>query len=159
MDLTFYCPHCRQQLEVDASGAGSDITCPTCNNNIQVPADAHPAFKNPNPIASSAAMREERHFSVPIHESPTEILVQKTTKTLAAAKKAPPGQKLIRVRCIRRTDCLEVGHDRFEEVVTDFLNEVGEPNIVSITPVNYSHVDLGSHQLMNDFGVLIVYKG
>jgi hypothetical protein len=44
-------------------------------------------------------------------------------------------------------------------VVTKFLNEVGEADLVSITPLTYTHLDLGTRELMTDFGVMIVYKG
>jgi hypothetical protein len=52
-----------------------------------------------------------------------------------------------------------VGHDKFDEVVTNFLIRVGEPNIISITTLNYSHLDIGSQKLLTDFGVMIVYRG
>ena len=52
-----------------------------------------------------------------------------------------------------------MGHDRYEEIVSDFLRKVGEPNIVSINSINYTHIDMGSRQLMTEFGVMIVYKG
>jgi hypothetical protein len=56
-------------------------------------------------------------------------------------------------------DCVEVGHDRFDEVVTNFLGKIGETNIVSITTISYSHVDISSQKLLNDYGVMIIYKG
>ncbi|HEV7925836.1 MAG TPA: hypothetical protein VGR14_10790, partial [Verrucomicrobiae bacterium] len=37
MDISFKCPICEQELEVDASGAGSTIECPSCSNSITVP--------------------------------------------------------------------------------------------------------------------------
>ena len=72
---------------------------------------------------------------------------------------ASHGKKHLRIRVIRHTDCIEVGHDRYEEIVSDFLRKVGEPNIVSINSINYTHIDMGSRQLMTEFGVMIVYKG
>ena len=56
----------------------------------------------------------------------------------AAAKDT---DKKIKVKTIKHTDCIEVGHDRFDEVLTNFLQKIGEPNMISITTVTYSHLD------------------
>jgi len=68
------------------------------------------------------------------------------------------GEKQLRSKTIRRIDCVEVGHDRFDEVISDFLEKVGPENLVSINTLNYTHLDIGSQKLMTDFGVLIVYR-
>jgi len=73
----------------------------------------------------------------------------------AAAK----GDKKIRIKTIRHTDCIEVGHDRFDEMVTQFLQKVGEDNIISITPLTYTHLDIGTQKLLTDYAVMIVYRG
>ena len=156
MDLVFSCPNCKQQLEAESAMAGNEIACPSCNTSIVIP-EANVQNLRVNPIASSAAAKLEYHFAVPVHEEPTESLVKKAAPPVEVTEKG--GDKKLRVRCIRRTDCVEVGHDRFEEVVSEFLGKVGEPNIVSITPLAYTHRDLGSGQLMTDFGVMIIYKG
>ena len=39
------------------------------------------------------------------------------------------------------------------------LGDVMLDVIVSITPINYSHIDMGSRQILTDFGIMIVYKG
>ena len=157
MDVNFECPHCGQDLTVDSSGAGAEIECPSCNNRIVVPP---PDVKVPhviNPIAASAAAKEEKHFSVPVHEAPSESLIAKPLVPLEAAAKDTGKQ--VRVKTFRRSDCVEVGKDHFDEVVSRFLAEIGEESIISIAPVNYMHQDLASRQWINDFGVLVVYKG
>ena len=158
MDIVFKCTHCEQELSVDSSGAGTEIECPSCGQSIVIPASP-PEKKTGevvNPIASSAAAREELHFKVPVHDKPTEMLITKPLKPLEDAAKE--GVKM-RVKTIRRTDCVEVGHDRFDDVVTAFLEKVGEANIVNISTLTYTHLDIGSQKLLTDFGVLIVYKG
>ena len=172
MDVIFNCPHCEQELEVDSSGAGTEIECPSCGETIVIPAPdsarirAAPAPVLPpktgggqpvNPIASSAAAKEEKHFSVPVRDVPTEQLIGKPLPPLEVA--ALESDKKIRVKTIRHTDCVEVGHDRFDEIVTNFLGKVGEPNIVSINTLSYTHLDVGSQKLITDYGVMIVYKG
>ena len=157
MDLTFVCPNCRQELEADTSLAGTKIQCPSCAHSITIP-DPDPAtIKVMNPIASSAAAREEKHFSVPVHDSPTEVLIQKPPPPLEVTAKET--EKRVRVKTIRRTDCMELGHDNFDKIVSDVLAKIGQENIISINTLSYTHLDIGSQKLLTDFGVMIVYKG
>jgi len=178
MDIIFNCPKCDQELEVDSSGAGSEIDCPNCSESIEIPQPGTkgsrtsgvesqhglPTFPsapantlNPsNPIASSAAAKVERHLKVPVRKT-SESLIAKPLQPLDAAAKET--DKKMRVKTIRHSDCVEVGHDKFDEVVTNFLTKIGETNIISITPLTYSHVDIGGQKLLSDYAVMIVYKG
>ena len=99
-----------------------------------------------NPIASSAAAKVEMHLRVPVHKTPTERLIEKPRPPLEAAAKET--DKKMRVRTIKHTDCIEVGHDKFDEVVSGVLNKIGETNMISITPLIYTHLDIGSQKLM-----------
>jgi DNA-directed RNA polymerase subunit RPC12/RpoP len=155
MDITFSCTNCRQQLEVDASAVGSTIQCPSCGHALVVPEPDITMIHHLNPIATSAAAKEERHFTVPVRDHPSEVLVAKPTKT----EEVSTQEKRLRIRAIKRVDCVEVGKDRFDEVVSNFLNHVGQENIISINTINYTHVDMATRHLLNDFGVLIVYRG
>ncbi len=196
MDVTWYCPQCRQELSADEGDAGQEIQCPTCGEaqvipqpkrqdfRLPVPAhvqspskppslsfdpvpQAHQAPAAPAPAAEGAApaseavtmappepKHEHKSYTVPQHEGPAEKLVKKK----AAAEADGPKEKRLRIRAIKRHMCEEVGHDRFEEVVGDFLKKVGEENIVSITPTSYGMVNTIG-QSLNDYGVLIVYRG
>ena len=159
MDIIFKCPHCEQELEVDAAGAGSQLACPSCANNITVP-DPEPAnivniSTAPKPAAANLP-HEEKHFVVPQHAAPAG-LIQKPKRILEIAAK--DGDKKLRIKSFRRTECQEVGHDRFDEIVSEFLDKIGQANIVSINPISYSHVDLASRNIMNDYGIVIVFKG
>lgn len=157
MELIFACPHCRQQLEADSALSGTSINCPACGVAMVIPEPDPMNTKTVNPTAASAAAKEEKHFQVPVTENPTASLIQKPSVPLAAAAKT--GDKTLRIKVIRRTDCVEVGKDHFDEVVTRFLGETGEANIVNINTVAYTHVDMGSRQILTDYGVLIVYRG
>lgn len=167
MDITFNCPHCDQELEVDSAGAGSSIECPSCKEQITIPGDKAassgsvptpppPSGAHASPMASSAAAKVEKHLKVPVRATPSESLIVKAKPPLdAAAKETDKG---IKSKTIRRTECIEVGHDKFDEVVTGFLNKIGEANIISISPITYTHIDSGSQKILTEYGVLIIYR-
>ena len=172
MDVIFNCPKCEQELAVDSSGAGTEISCPSCDEPITIPApesvvarpgvdggsgaprfEAHPV----NAIASSAAAKVEMHLRVPVHTTPAASLM----KSRWSRWKSRPrrADKKIRVKTIKHTDCIEVGHDKFDEVVSGFLVKIGEANVISITTLTYTHLDIGTQKLLTDFGVMVVYRG
>lgn len=167
MDIIFNCPKCEQELAVDSAGAGSEINCPSCSEKIVIPAAAKPAVPAaPRPpsggppgsaIASSAAAKVEMHLKVPVHDKPTASLIEKPPVPLEVAAKE--SDRKMKVKTIRHTDCIEVGHDKFDEMVTAFLQKVGEHNVTSINPLTYTHLDIGSQKLMTDYAVMIVYRG
>ena len=167
MDIIFNCPKCEQELAVDSAGAGSEINCPSCAEKIVIPsspkpkAPAPPAPHDPahpvNPMASSAAAKVEMHLKVPVRDKPSESLIEKPLVPLEFAAKE--SDRKMKVKTIRHTDCIEVGHDKFDEVVTGFLQKVGETNIVSLTPMTYTHLDIGSQKLMTDYAVMVIYRG
>ncbi len=162
MDVIFNCSHCDQELSVDAAGAGTEIECPACGEKIIIPPAPPQPQAQPQPghpvsaTATSAAAKEERHFAVPVHSKPAESLIGKALPTLEVAAKE--GIK-VRVKSIRRSDCIEVGKDHFDEVVTHFLEKVGEGNLIKFETFNYSHQDLSTRDWVTDYGVLIVYRG
>lgn len=187
MDINFNCPKCDVDLAVDASGAGSAINCPACGEPITIPGEstAPPPLTRPpsapiapppvaatsqpsvsdrmaghlpvNAMASSAAAKVERHFSVPTSNKPVVQLVSK--RELAVEAPTRETETRVRVKTIRHSDCIEVGHDIFDQVVSDFITKVGHSNVISIAPVNYTHTEHGGDRLVTDFGLIIVYRG
>lgn len=167
MDVIFNCPKCEQELAVDSSGAGSEINCPACGELITIPdlepapgrptsMPAHGEVKPTNPIASSAAAKVELHLKVPTDKHSESLIAKPLTPLDVAAKET---DRKIRTKTIKHTDCIEVGHDKFDEVISNFLAKVGEHNIISINMLNYTHLDIGTQKLLTDFGVMIVYRG
>jgi ribosomal protein S27E len=171
MDVIFSCPKCEQELAVDSSGAGTEINCPSCGEAIVIPQppggapragveiDPNGQRSTPlpvNPISTSAAAKVEMHLRVPVHKTPAASLIEKPLAPLEVAK---DGNKVIRIKTIRHTDCIEVGHDRFDEIVSAFLGKVGEANIISINSISYANLDIGSQKILTEYGVLVVYKG
>lgn len=157
MDLIFKCENCDQELSVDPSGAGTQIECPSCGQTITIPEAEPQNIRSLNPISTSAAAKEVKQFAVPLRSAPSEVLIKKQVRPLEVASK--DGEKKMRIRTIKRTECLEVGHDKFDEVVSEMLEKIGNDNVVSVTPISYSHLDLNTRQNIMDYGVIIVYKG
>ena len=171
MEIIFDCPHCNQELSVDAAGAGQEIECPTCHETIVIPAEsqksaptnppapseAHAPSLAPSAIHSSAAAKIERHLKVPVRDKPSEILVAKPNPTLGVRKTG--GAKQLRIHTIRRAACIESGHDKFDEVVTNFLNDVGEENIKEIDTISYNYFDVVTQKILVDYGVIVIYRG
>jgi DNA-directed RNA polymerase subunit RPC12/RpoP len=178
MDVVFNCPHCTQELEVEDLAIGQQIDCPSCNQQITIPKDAKPrpatppgaetkeGADTPPGDASEGATPppppeppppKRVPYTVPQHEKVEEVLRKKPD---AKPEETAPkdGKRRLRTRTIRRNQCMEVGHDKFDDKVTEFLEKIGDENVVSITPITYGFVDTVGHML-NDYGVLIVYKG
>jgi DNA-directed RNA polymerase subunit RPC12/RpoP len=171
MDIVFNCPHCEQELAVDNSGAGSEIQCPSCGEKIMIPADATPPVPDSAPegaggvshqsaghsIASSAAAKVEMHLKVPVRDKPGEVLIAKPKPPLEAVARG--AAKKIRVRTIRHSNCVEAGHDKFDEKVTEVLSEIGETNLIVAHTISYTHFDVGTQKILNDYGLMILYRG
>ena len=167
MDIVFNCPNCDQELAVDQSGAGTQIDCPSCGENITIPSSGKvttgslPPVTPPPPaasaIAASAGAKVALHLKVPVRDKPGEVLIDKPRPPLEVVQKGA-GKKL-RIHTIRRASCIESGHDHFDERVSEFLNQVGETNLISVHPINYEHFDVGVQKIMTDYGVLIVFRG
>jgi DNA-directed RNA polymerase subunit RPC12/RpoP len=165
MDIVFNCPNCEQELAVDSAGAGSEIECPSCHETITIPeqSTAIAAVGQPapsvgiSPITTSAAAKVEKHLKVPVRDTPGERLIVKPKPVLESVQRGA-GKQLIQ-RTIRHAQCVESGQDHFDEVVSKFLNEVGETNIIGIHTVSYTHLDIGTQKMLTDFGVLVIYRG
>ena len=65
--------------------------------------------------------------------------------------------KKIRLRTLRRTEFVEVGKDLFDQYTSEFLNKVGKDNIISIHPISYEHIDIATKQVINDYGIIVIY--
>lgn len=168
MDIIFNCPNCDQELAVDQSGAGTQIECPSCGEELTIPSSGKvttgslppvpaPPPSAAAPIAASAAAKVPLHLKVPVRDTPSEPLIGKPKPPLEVVQKGA-GKKL-RIHTIRRAQCIESGHDHFDERVSEFLQQVGETNLISIHTINYEHFDVGVQKIMTDYGVLILFRG
>jgi predicted RNA-binding Zn-ribbon protein involved in translation (DUF1610 family) len=168
MDIVFDCPSCHQELAVDSAGAGSKIECPACGETITIPQESTktPTPENAPPdagatrgsaMATSAAAKVEMHLKVPLSDKPAKSLIEKPKPPLEAVAKG--ADKRMRVHTIRHASCVEAGHDKFDEKVSEFLNMIGEANVTAIHTISYTHFDVGTQKILNDYGVLVIYRG
>lgn len=168
MDTSFNCPKCNIHITADECVMGEEVDCPKCNEKFRVPLPQKPntipvvppapvpAATAPGPAKPEApkpAAPEHKPLSVPQRSGPQESLVKKAAHT--EHKDEPPK---IRLKTIKRGSCVEVGHDLFDEKVTEFLNKVGQENIIHMNTIGYGAMDSTGHMLP-DYGILIVYKG
>ena len=169
MEIIFNCPNCSQELAVDSAGAGSEIPCPTCGSTIIIPeetsrtapvnppTEVHAATLAPSAMASSAAAKVEFHLKVPVRSTPGESLIKKAAVPLDAVARG--ADKQIRVRTMRHDKCIDAGHDKFDEMVSKVLADIGESNLIGIHTISYEHFDVQSQKVMTDYGLVIVYRG
>jgi len=157
MDIVFKCPGCQQELEVESSAAGESIPCPSCSRTLSIPQPDPSNLKVGLASQASAAAREGKHFAVPVSQNPVQPLIRKDPKPPKTAAKE--GARHLRIRSIRRLDCREVGQDRFDQTVSAVLAEIGDDHVVSVQPISYTYVEMGSQKILSDYGVIIVYKG
>ncbi len=153
-DIVFKCTSCSQELSVPPAGAGVQIECPTCGAELVVPTP--PPAMELNPINASAAAKEDKHFVVPQRAS-SENLIQKPSRPLEVTAKET--DKKLRIKTIKRSECIEVGKDHFDEIVSKFLGRLPDGDLMGLHVVHYDHQDHGGQHWVADYGVMIVYKG
>jgi len=64
----------------------------------------------------------------------------------------------IRLVTLKRTQFYEMGKDLFDERVTEFLQKIGEEDVISVHPITYEHVDMTTREIVVDYGVIVVYR-
>ena len=174
MDLVFCCPNCRQELEADAAGAGTQIECPQCGYGIIIPDPTPqniratpasalnvPAGAASTPAAGSAggaanSPSKERKFTLPVSDKKVKIDISRQAPSLEMEAKAV-GKKA-HLKCFKNADYAAKGPAAFEQAVSEFLQSLGEHCLISAHPIQYSFVDAATKQVLTDFGVLICYK-
>lgn len=170
-------------MEVDCPNCGENLTIPQGKPDPDSTSE-EPSAENPETDkakggggSAAAPSKDEpkkgedppKKLAVPIRpkNAPKEKLEEfdhKGVKSKAEREKEKEqkaGEKKesqICVKTIRRNQCLEMGHDNFDEVVGEFLRSIGQEAVISITTTTYSYFDSQGKSL-GDYGVMIVYKG
>lgn len=64
----------------------------------------------------------------------------------------------IKVITLKHTQFLEMGKDLFDLRVSEFLQEVGEENLITTHPISYQHVDMTTREIIVDYGLIVIYR-
>lgn len=62
-------------------------------------------------------------------------------------------QSPLMIRTFRRLECIVQGKNKFDDVVSKFLGEVGRENVISVTPISYTD----KSENVTDYGVIVYY--
>ncbi|MED6325998.1 MAG: hypothetical protein VYE14_01445, partial [Verrucomicrobiota bacterium] len=62
------------------------------------------------------------------------------------------------VKTIKRGECIELGHDKFDDVLNEFLAKFNRDQIISIQSVNYAHFYPSTRKYLDNYGAMIVYQ-
>jgi hypothetical protein len=143
MDISFSCPHCNLQLEIDDSASGSEIQCPSCKGSLIVPTHAgggegHP--RGPLSLPSGGA---------------TAQIMKPSAKSLETAAK---GDKKLKIKTFRHHDCVKEGKDRFDEMISYFLQKLDDGDLVVLHTIQYEYLPKDATQPVRDYGVVVVYR-
>jgi len=96
----------------------------------------------------------QKKYSVPIHEGKPEVLVN----SKAVEEESMSGDGLICIKTIKRGECIELGHDKLDDGLNEFLAKLNRYQIISMQSVNYAHFDPSTQKYLDDYGAMIVYK-
>ena len=58
------------------------------------------------------------------------------------------------IRTFRNKECIVQGQNRFDDVVSSFLGEIGKDNVICVSPINYTDPQDKSP----DYGVVVYYQ-
>ncbi len=157
-DLNFNCPECGQNLTTDESLTGSKIDCPSCSKPINIPAAGDENVERVEsesapPVATSEP--EAKKLAVPVHGGGEDLLKKSSKKK---QEEEITGDGKICVKTIKRGDCIELGLDKFDETVNQFLEKFSREQIISVHSLNYSHFDPTTQKYLPDFAAMIVYE-
>jgi len=75
MPIQFFCPACRQPIEVDDEVANLSVTCPFCRKVITAPAASDPAVRAPLPSARPGAIESSAPIGFPPPPLPRPSMV------------------------------------------------------------------------------------
>ncbi len=168
------CPNCGEKLVIpegkpDPESSDDPDSEPKAAPPSSETEDKPAAETEGKPTIPATDAPPPKKLVVPVRpkDAPKERLEQFDHKGVAPrsdekkdADKAPgkADGPTLKVKTIRRVQCLEMNHDHFDEVVEEFLATIKREDIVSINPTAYSSAD-SQGKILHDYGVLIIYKG
>lgn len=132
MDLIFTCPNCRQELEADAAGAGTEIECPECGFSLTIP-EPTPQNIKVTPAHAPASAPADKPLTVPKADTKrAKIEIRRPTPSLEVAAKGVDRQP--RIRTFLRSAYPSA--EAFDDAVSVFLKDCGEGHIHAVIPLS-----------------------
>jgi tRNA A-37 threonylcarbamoyl transferase component Bud32 len=64
----------------------------------------------------------------------------------------------LKLATFKHTQFLEMGKDLFDLRVGEYLDKIGEENIISLHPISYQHIDMTTREVIVDYGVVVFYR-
>jgi DNA-directed RNA polymerase subunit RPC12/RpoP len=99
MDIRFECPHCKQRIKIDESGAGLEINCPGCQALVTIPALAKaPQPGTPQPIKPAPRTLPRLRAESPA-EAAAAAAIPALAPPVATLGKPGKGSKSVKYRC------------------------------------------------------------
>ncbi len=145
-NFSFNCPFCNIELEIDESGAGQEIECPGCNELLIIPApdggreDSEGGIPSSSDIANAA-------------------IIKPKARSLEISAKI---SKKLTLKTFRHHEHVKDGTDSFDAAVSEFLCDLMEDDIVSVRPIQYTHMEKagedGKEIPVNQYGIVVLYK-
>jgi DNA-directed RNA polymerase subunit RPC12/RpoP len=131
MDLIFTCPNCRQELEADAAGAGTEIQCPECGFSLTIP-EPTPQNIKVTPAHAPTPAPADKPLTVPKADTKrAKIEISRPTPSLEVAAKGVDRQPRLKT-------FLRAAHpsaEAFDQAVSAFLQHCGEGHIHAVLPL------------------------
>lgn len=153
-EFSFNCPFCNLELSIDESGIGQEIECPGCKEVLIIP--------TPSGSNAAAEAEEEGLPSIPQGSFPEAKIIKNVSTSLNIAAKTV---KKLRMKTFRHHEHVKDGKDTFDEVVSNFLAQHHEDDIIALSGIQYTHQlkqkDAEGKETtapVTEYGVLVEYK-
>ena len=153
-EFSFNCPFCNLELSIDESGIGQEIECPGCKEVLIIP--------TPSGSNAAAEAEEEGIPSIPQGTFPEAKIIKNVSTSLNIAAKTV---KKLRMKTFRHHEHVKDGKDTFDEVVSTFLAQHHEDDIIALSGIQYTHQlkqkDAEGKETITpvtEYGVLVEYK-
>jgi len=180
--ILFDCPHCGLEAVIEDSSMleywtnyEGKVTCPVpqgCNMEYEIPTAEEVETSRTVGAESSASTPETTGESKPVEASdeqePEKPKFTGPFRYVSKDDEAEGAEEIeqllgqededevvspLMIRTFRQLDCVVRGKNRFDDMVSKFLGEVGRENVISVTPINYTN----KAENVNDYGVIIYY--
>jgi hypothetical protein len=145
-------PEVAPQSQPADSGTGEEVASPGTTGDSESTDTKEPeeeeepeAPKFTGPWRPKSQSDEEDSLSV---EEEFEKYV--SSKDGEKTKVASP----LSIRTFRRMECIIQGQNKFDEIVSTFLGEIGKENVISVTPFTY----MEKGEDWTDYGVIVYYS-